>query len=330
MEKVVEHKITYREALRQGLDEALKNNEDVFLMGEDVGHYGGPYAVTKGFLEEFGPEKIMDVPLSEAGFTGVGIGAAMGGMRPIVEIMTVNFSLLALDQIANNAAAMYHMSGGQVSVPIVIRTSGGTGMQLAAQHSHSWEALFAHIPGIKVLAAGTHVDARYMLGEALKEKDPVIIFEYTTLLNTEERLFGTNSVDIEKAAVRRRGKDITLITYGAGLTKSMEAAKILAEENIDVEVVDLRVLRPIDTETIIESVNKTHRALVVEEAWKSGGISAEITSIIMTDAFYQLDAPVERLCGKEVHLPYPKHLEEAAIPQVQDIVNSVKKMIIND
>lgn len=330
MENVANEKITYREALRRGLNEALKSNDDVFLMGEDVGHYGGAYAVSKGFLEEFGPDRIMDVPLSEAGFTGVGIGAAMGGMRPIVEIMTVNFSLLALDQIASNAAALSHMSGGQVSVPLVIRTSGGTEMQLGAQHSHCWEAFFAHIPGLKVLAAGTHEDARFMLKEALKEVDPVIIIEYTTLLNTEQNISNSTGVDISKAAVRRSGKDITVVTYGAALHKALEAANELKGSGIDVEVIDLRILRPIDTETITQSVARTNRVLVVEEAWRSGSISAEITSRIMKEAFYDLDAPVERLCGKEVPLPYPKHLEEAAIPQVSDIVNTVKKMVGND
>ncbi|MEO9482471.1 MAG: alpha-ketoacid dehydrogenase subunit beta [Ekhidna sp.] len=320
-------KITYREALKQAIREALQDNDRVFLMGEDVGRYGGAFAVSKGLLEEFGPERIMDVPLSESGFAGTGIGAALGGMRPIVEIMTVNFSLLALDQIVNNAATLLHMSGGQLNVPVVIRIGCGIGRQLAAQHSHSWEPIFAHIPGLKVLSIGTHEDARNMLNLALKEPDPVIIFEYTAMLNIEGEAQSDLEVDIHRAKIRRPGKDISIITYGPGVYKSLEAAAELSKAGIDAEVLDLRVLRPLDVKSIIASVSKTHRALVVEEAWKSVSISSEVISIIVENAFFELDAPVKRLCGAEVPIPYPKHLEDACIPQKEDIVNQIKKMM---
>lgn len=324
-------KITYREALKQGMHEALITNDKVFLMGEDVGRYGGAFAVSKGFLEEFGEDRIMDVPLSESGFVGAGIGAALAGMRPIVEVMTVNFSLLALDQIINNAATLLHMSGGQINVPVVIRMNSGIGNQLAAQHSHSWEPFYAHIPGLKIVSAGTHEDARGMLLTALESPDPVVIFEYTSLLNMESEIpSGSGSVDIDNAKVRREGKDLSIITYGPGVYKALAAAEILASSGIDVEIIDLRVLNPIDNETIINSVAKTHKVLIVEEAWRSVSISSEIISRIMENAFFSLDAPVERLCGIEVPIPYPKHLEEASIPQTQDIVDSALKMIQND
>ncbi|MFD2247906.1 alpha-ketoacid dehydrogenase subunit beta [Pontibacter ruber] len=320
--------ITYRECIKQAIREALLGDERVFMMGEDVGRYGGAFAVSKNLLQEFGPERIMDTPLSEAGFVGAGIGAALGGMRPIVEIMTVNFSLLALDQIANNAATLLHMSGGQFNVPLVIRMSAGIGRQLAAQHSHSWEPLFAHLPGLRVLSAGTHEDARYMLAPALLDPDPVIIFEYTSLLNLENKLpENTGSIDISKAKVRREGKDISIITYGTGVYKSLEAATELAASGIDAEVVDLRILRPLDEETIIASVAETHRALIVEDASKSVSISSEVSARIMERCFYELDAPVKRLCGAEVPIPYPKHLEDAAVPQPAQIVSSIKNIL---
>lgn len=320
--------ITYREALKQALREALLSDDRVFLMGEDVGRYGGAFAVSKGLLQEFGPERIMDVPLSESGFTGAGIGAALAGMRPIVEVMTVNFSLLAMDQIVNNAATLLHMSGGQLNVPVVIRMGCGIGRQLAAQHSHSWEPLYAHIPGLIVLSAGTHEDARGMLLSALKSPDPVVIFEYTYMLNLEKEIpANAGAADITRAKVRREGRDISIITYGAGVYKALDAAAELAAAGIDAEVVDLRVLRPLDEATVIASVAKTHRALVAEEAWRSGGIAAEVSARIMEKAFYELDAPVHRLCGVEAPIPYPKHLEDASVPQIADIVNAVKKMI---
>lgn len=323
--------LTYREALKQGLREALQNDERVFLMGEDVGRYGGAFAVSKGLLLEFGEERIMDAPLSESGFVGAGIGAAMSGLKPIVELMTVNFSLLAMDQIVNNAATLSHMSGGQLHVPIVIRMGCGIGKQLAAQHSHSWEPFYAHIPGLIVLSVGTHEDARGMLLTALKSLDPVIIFEYTSMLNSEKEItLDAGAVDVSKAKVLKEGTAISIITYGTGVYKSLEAAAELATIGIDAEVVDLRVLRPLDEETFLASVAKTHRALIVEDAWRSVSISSEISSRIMEKVFFELDAPVQRLCGVEVPIPYPLHLENAAIPQKNDIVNAVKKMIRHD
>lgn len=321
-------KITYREALKQGIREAMQKDSRVFLMGEDVGRYGGAFAVSKGLLQEFGEERIMDVPLSESGFVGAGIGAAMAGMKPIVEVMTVNFSLLAMDQMVNNAATLLHMSGGKVNVPVVIRMSCGIGRQLAAQHSHSWEPLFAHIPGLIVLSAGTHEDARGMLLSALKSPDPVILFEYTGMLNLEGEIPATaGEVDITKAKVLREGKDISIITYGNGVYKSLAAAEELSAAGMEVEVVDLRILRPLDEETILASVRKTHRALIVEDAWKSVSVSSEISARIMEKAFYDLDAPVQRLCGVEVPIPYPKHLEDASVPQKEQIVSLVKKIL---
>ncbi|MGO4904255.1 alpha-ketoacid dehydrogenase subunit beta [Flavobacterium sp. W20_MBD1_R3] len=323
--------LTYREALKQGLREALQNDENVFLMGEDVGRYGGAFAVSKGLLQEFGPDRIMDVPLSEAGFVGAGIGVAMAGMKPIIEVMTVNFSLLAMDQIVNNAATLLHMSGGQIHVPMVIRMGCGIGRQLAAQHSHSWEPFYAHIPGLIVLSVGTHEDARGMLFAALQSPDPVLLFEYTLMLNLEKEIAADlGFIDITKAKVLREGSAISIITYGTGVYKSLEAAAELALVGIDAEVIDLRVLRPLDERTFLESVAKTHRVLIVEDAWRSVSISSEISARIMEKAFYDLDAPVQRLCGVEVPIPYPAHLEEASIPQKNDIVNAVKKMIRHD
>jgi pyruvate dehydrogenase E1 component subunit beta len=321
-------KITYREAMRQAIRDALIRDPRVFLMGEDVGWYGGCYAVSKGLLEEFGPERVRDTPLSESAFVGAGIGAAMGGMRPIVEIMTVNFSLLALDQIVNNAATLLHMSGGQFNIPLVIRMTTGAGRQLAAQHSHSLEGWYAHIPGIKVLTPATLEDARGMLWPALEDPDPVLIFEHGTLYNMEgEMSADPGAIEITKAAVRRAGTDVSLLTYGGTLFKTLQAAEQLAASGIDAEVVDLRSLRPLDTETILDSVTRTHRAVIIDEGWRSGSISAEISARIMEGAFYELDLPVERVCSAEVPMPYAKHLEEAALPQASIIVETVSRMM---
>jgi pyruvate dehydrogenase E1 component beta subunit/2-oxoisovalerate dehydrogenase E1 component len=323
--------MTYREALREAMRQALHTDERVFLMGEDVGRYGGCFAVSMGLFQEFGPERVRDTPLSESVFTGAGIGAALNGMRPIVEVMTCNFSLLAADQILNNAATLLHMSGGQFSVPVVIRMSTGGGKQLAAQHSHSLEGWFAHIPGIKVITPATVEDARGMLLAALEDPDPVLIFENSLLYNVKGELpLEAGKVNIDKAIVRRSGADLTLLTYSASLFRSLEAAERLAKAGIDVEVIDLRTLRPLDDETILASVAKTHRVLIVDEGWRSGGISAEISARIMEQAFYDLDLPVERLCGAEVPMPYPKHLEEAAMPLAPDIVAAVKRMLGHD
>jgi len=312
---------TYREATRQAIRDAIMRDDRVFLMGEDVGRYGGCYGVSKGLLDEFGPDRICDTPLSESGFTGAGIGAAMGGMRPIVELMTVNFSLLALDQILNTAATIRHMSGGQFGVPLVIRMATGAGRQLAAQHSHSLEGWYAHIPGIKVLTPATLEDARGMLWTALEDPDPVLIFENVLLYNMEGDLSeGAGPVPIHSAKICREGSDVTLVTYGGSLPKTLEAAGELTAQDISAEVIDLRTLRPLDTDTIVHSVGKTRRAVIVDEGWRSGSLAAEVSSRIMEQAFWQLDAPVERVCSMEVPIPYPRHLEMAAIPQVAGIV----------
>jgi pyruvate dehydrogenase E1 component beta subunit len=321
-------KTTYREAMRAAIRDAMLRDERVFLMGEDVGRYGGSFAVSKGLLDEFGPERIRDTPLSESAFVGAGIGAAMGGARPIVEIMTVNFSLLALDQIVNNAATILHMSGGQFNIPLVIRMTTGAGRQLAAQHSHSLEGWYAHIPGIKVLTPATLEDARGMLWTALEDADPVLIFENGLLYNMEGELAAdAGPVDISKAVIRRPGKQISLLTYGGTLFKTLQAAEELVREGIDAEVVDLRTLRPLDTATIVDSVTRTHRAVIVDEGWKSGSISAEIMARIMENAFYELDAPLARVCSVEVPMPYPKHLEDAAIPQAPTIVAAARRVV---
>jgi pyruvate dehydrogenase E1 component beta subunit len=321
-------KMTFRDAVREGIRDAMNKDPRVFLMGEDVGNYGGCFAVSRGLLSEFGPERIRDTPLAESAFVGAGIGAALGGMRPIVEIMTCNFSLLALDQIMNTAASLLHMSGGQFNVPLVIRMATGGGKQLAAQHSHSLEGWYAHIPGLKVLTPATLEDGFGMLATALADPDPVLIFENQTLYNMEgEPLVDPGPVNITKARVHRDGRDVSLFTYGASLHKSLEAAAMLEKDGISVEVVDLRVLRPLDDATIMSSVSKTHRALIVDEGWRSGSISAEISARITEQAFYELDKPVQRLCSAEVPMPYAKHLEQAALPQVESIIAAIKNLV---
>jgi pyruvate dehydrogenase E1 component beta subunit len=322
----VSSEITYREACREAMRDALRRDERVFLMGEDVGRYGGCFAVSLGLLDEFGPERIRDTPLSESAFVGAGIGAALGGMRPIVEIMTVNFSLLSLDQILNNAATLLHMSGGQCNVPLVIRMTTGGGRQLAAQHSHSLEGWYAHIPGLRILVPGTIDDARGMLMPALDDPDPVLIFEHGTLYNTKGTLTDGAPVDIDHAAVRRPGDDVCVIAYGGTLPTALDAAEVLASRDISTHVVDLRTLRPLDDEAIVAAVQRTHRAVIVDEGWRSGSISAEITARIMEHAFYDLDAPVARVCSAEVPMPYAKHLEDAALPSVGAVVAAAEQV----
>ncbi len=321
-------KTTYREAVRSALSEALRSDARIFLMGEDVGRYGGAFAVSRGLLEEFGPERVRDTPLSESTFVGAGIGAALGGMRPIVEVMTVNFSLLALDQIVNNAATLRHMSGGQLSVPLVVRMATGGGRQLAAQHSHSLEGWYAHIPGIMVLTPGTPADARGMLLAALREPDPVFIFEHATLYPTEGEVDeSAGPAEIGRAAVRRPGEHVTLITYGGSLPKTLQAADLLAVEGIDAEVIDLRSLRPLDTPTLLASIARTHRAVIVDEGWRMCSFAAEVSAQLMEGGFYDLDGPVARVCSAEVPMPYAKHMEDAALPQPASIVATVHEML---
>ena len=322
---------TYRDAVRTALQTLLREDERVFLMGEDVGRYGGPYAVSKGLLEEFGEERVRDTPLCESTFVGAGIGAALGGMRPIVEVMTVNFSLLALDQVVNNAAVMRHMSGGQFQVPIAVRMATGGGKQIAAQHSHSLENWYAHVPGIKVLAPATVQDAHDMLLAAVEDPDPVFLFEHQMLYGVDGELDTTATPPSPwKAAIRRSGTDLSLIAYGGSMHKALSAARELDQAGISAEVVDLRSLRPLDRGTLLDSVRRTHRAVVIDEAWKTGSLASEISAILAEDAFYDLDAPIERVCTLEVPMPYAKHLEEAAIPQVDRIVDAAKRSMGGD
>lgn len=318
--------MTYRDAVRTALREALQGDPRVFLMGEDVGRYGGAFACSRGLLDEFGPERVRDTPLSESAFVGAGVGAALGGMRPIVEVMTVNFSLLALDQVVNNAATLRHMSGGQLSVPLVVRMATGAGRRVAAQHSNSLECWYAHIPGIKVLAPATVTDARFMLAAALRDPDPVFIFEHMMLYPVSGEVAAA-AEDMHRALVRRPGKDVSLITYGGSLPKTLKAAERLAEEGAEAEVIDLRCLRPLDTSTILASVARTHRAVIVDEGWRTGSLAGEVSAQIMENAFYELDSPVARICSAEVPIPYAGHLEDAALPRVEGIVQTVREML---
>ena len=320
--------MTYREAMREAIRDALATDERVFVMGEDVADYGGTYAVTKGLYEEFGRDRVRNTPLSESGFVGAGIGAALGGLRPIVEIMTVNFSLLALDQLVNTAATLLHMSGGQFNVPLVVRTTTGAGRQLAAQHSHSLEGWFAHVPGLKVVAPATPEDARWMLPTALADPNPVIIFEHSALYNERGPVDATlGPVDLERAAIRRAGTDLTIIVSAGMVPKAIEAADQLAASGVSAEVIDLRSLRPLDFDTLAASLDRTHRALVVDEGWRTGGLSGEIAASLGERCFWSLDAPVARLASAEVPIPYAKHLETAAIPQVYDIVANARALV---
>lgn len=321
-------RMTYREACKQAIRAAILADPRVFLMGEDVARYGGCYAVTKGLAGELGEERIRDTPLSENGFVGAGIGAAIAGLRPIVEIMTVNFSLLALDQIVNSAATISHMSGGQFAVPLVIRMATGAGLQLAAQHSHSLEGLYAHIPGLRVLTPATIEDARHMLQPAIEDPNPVLIFEHVMLYNREGELDpSVTGVDIVSAKIRRPGRDVTLAAYGGMLFKTLEAADLLHEEGIEAEVIDLRVLRPLDMPTILGSVRRTRRVVIVDEGWRSGSLSAEIAARIAEEAFFELDAPIRRVCSREVPIPYAAHLERAVLPQAATIAATARALV---
>ncbi|MFJ9365791.1 alpha-ketoacid dehydrogenase subunit beta [Nocardia sp. NPDC101769] len=319
---------TYRDAMREALRDALIRDDRVFLMGEDVGAYGGCFGVSRGLLEEFGPVRIRDTPLSESAFVGAGIGAALGGLRPVVEIMTVNFSLLALDQILNNAATLRHMSGGQLGVPLVIRMATGAGRQLAAQHSHSLEAFYAHIPGLRVISPATVADARGMLWTALQDPDPVLIFEPIALYNSEGDLPpDAGPVDIDRAIIRRAGTDVTLVAYGGTLRVAEAAADELAGDGVAAEVIDLRSLRPLDETTVLESIARTHRLVIVDEGWRSVGIAAEIAARAAEHAYYDLDAPIARICTAEVPIPYARQLEEAALPQPGTVADAVRKVV---
>jgi pyruvate dehydrogenase E1 component beta subunit len=320
--------ITYREALRQALQEEMRRDERVFLMGEDIGSFEGAYKVTAGLYEEFGERRVRDAPIAELGFTGMGVGAAMMGLRPVIEIMTINFIQLAMDAIVNHASKIHYMFGGQSRVPMVIRGPGGSGQQLAEQHSQTLDVWFAYVPGLKVLAPATPADAKGLLKAAIRDDDPVVFIENLALYNTrgevpeEEHL-----VAIGKATVQRPGRDLSIFAHSRMTLVALEAARRLAEENIDAEVVDLRSLRPLDRDTITASVRKTNRALVIDEGWLSYGTSAEIAATISEQAFDYLDAPVRRIGGAEVPTPYAKVLERATVPSVDEVVAGARELL---
>lgn len=320
--------ITYREALRQALRYQLQTDERVFLMGEDIGAYGGSYAVTKGFLDEFGERRIKDTPIAESVIAGAGIGAAMAGLKPMVELMTINFSLLAIDQIVNNASKLHYMSNGQVTVPIVIRMAGGAGSQLGAQHSQSLESWYAHVPGLKVVVPATPYDAKGLLNTAFDDGNPVIFIEHTALYGSKGEVPAEPyRLPFGKADIARIGRDVTLVGYGGSFHQAMRAATQLAAEGVDAEVLNLRTLAPLDTEAILASVRKTNRIVVVEDDWRFGGFGGEIAAIVQEQAFDDLDAPVMRCSGADVPMPYNGALEQAALPQEADIVRLVKTMV---
>ena len=319
--------ITIREALKQAMREEMLRDERVFIMGEDIGAYGGAYAVTRGLLDEFGEDRIRDTPIAEGSIVGVAMGAAFGGQRPIAELMTINFSLLAMDQIINHAAKMHHMFGGQWSVPLVVRMACGWG-QLSATHSQSLEVMFAHIPGLKVTFTGTPYDAKGMLKAAVRDPDPVIFLEHTAIYGVKGEVpDGDYVVPLGKSDVKRAGKDVTIVTYGRMLQTSFGAADMLAQEGIDAEIVDLRTLRPLDLEPVFESVRKTNRAVVVTEEWRSFGVQAEVAARIGEECFDWLDAPVGRVGAEEVPLPYARNVEQEALPWEKDIIAAVKAAV---
>ena len=318
-----------RDALREALREEMIRDSRVFLMGEDIGAYGGSFAVTKGLLEEFGPERVRDTPISESGIVGAGVGAAMAGLHPMVEIMTINFSLVALDQIVNNASKLYHMSNGQVNVPLVLRMASGGGSQLGATHSHSLEGLYAHFPGLKVACPSNPADAKGLLKRAFRDENPVVFIEHTALYGSKGEVPDDPDflVDFGKAAIAREGTDVTIVGYSGSVHQALRAAELLQQQDdVSAEVIDLRTLRPLDIDTVINSVKKTNRAVVVEDDWKFGGFAGEIAAQIMERAFDWLDAPVARVCGKDVPMPYNRNLEFAALPSEEDVVEAVLAM----
>ncbi|MFN0094144.1 MAG: alpha-ketoacid dehydrogenase subunit beta [Dehalococcoidia bacterium] len=319
-----------RDALREALREEMLRDDKVFLLGEDIGLYGGSYAVTKGLLDEFGPDRVRDTPIAESGIVGAGIGAAMAGLRPMVELMTINFSFLALDQIVNSAAKLYYMSNGQINVPMVIRMASGGGSQLAATHSHSLEGLYAHFPGLKVVCPSNPADAKGLLKRAFRDDNTVVFIEHTALYGMRGEVPEDPEFMVEfgKANVMREGGDVTIVGYSGSVWQASRAAEMLKEqEGISAEVIDLRTLRPLDIDTVVASVKKTNRCVVVEDAWKFGGFAAELSAQIMERAFDWLDAPVARVCGKDVPAPYNRNLEFAALPSEEDVVDAVLAML---
>jgi pyruvate dehydrogenase E1 component subunit beta len=323
--------LTYRDALNQALREEMQRNPDVFLMGEEVGVYQGAYKVSRGLLEEFGPMRVVDTPIAELGFAGIGVGAAMAGLRPVIEFMTWNFAALALDQIVNSAAKILYESGGQLPIPIVFRGPNGAALQLAAQHSQAWESWLAHIPGMKVVAPATPADAKGLLKSAIRDDNPVIVLEGEMLYNTKGDVpDGEHVVPIGKADVKRDGKDVTLICHSKTVAPALKAAEQLQEQGVSAEVVDLRSLRPMDEEAILASVAKTNRCVVAEEGWPHCGIGAQVADIVQREAFDSLDAPVLRVTQADVPMPYNKHLERAAKPSAEKIVAAARRVCYLD
>jgi len=320
--------LTYREALHHALREEMKRDERVLVFGEDVVAYGGAYGVTSGLAKDFGEKRVFDAPIAEGIIAGTAVGAAMGGLRPVAELMTINFALLAADQIINHAAKIMHMFGGQMAVPLVIRTVGGAGAQLASTHSQNLEAMFAHVPGLKVVTPATPADAKGLLKSAIRDDDPVVFIEHALLYRVRGEVpEGEHLVPLGKAEVKREGKDVTVVAYSRMTLVALEAADRLTQEGIEAEVVDLRTLRPLDMATVLRSVRKTHRAVTVEEAWRSYGIGAEVASRIQEEAFDDLDAPIQRVAAVEVPMPYAKNLEQAAIPDAQRVLTAVKEVL---
>jgi pyruvate dehydrogenase E1 component beta subunit len=320
-------RITMREAISQALWEEMERDPNVFIMGEEVGVWGGSYAVTRGFYDHFGGERVRDTPISEAEIIGGAIGAALTGLRPVAELMTINFAFVAMSQIVNEAAKLHYMFGGQMEVPLVIRAVGGGGRQLGATHSQTPDALFAHFPGLKVIAPGTPADAKGLLKSAIRTNDPVLFIESATLYQLRGEVpEGDFTIPIGKSTIQRPGRDVTIITYSKMLDTSLKAAELLAKEGIEAEIVDLRTLRPLDIEPVITSFKKTNRAVVVEEGWRSFGVGAEIAARIYEQAFDYVDAPVQRVAQKEVPAPYNRNLEQLALPQVEDVVKAVKEV----
>lgn len=321
-------RITMREAISQALWEEMERDPRVFILGEEVGVWGGTYAVTKGFYDHFGGERVRDTPIAEAAIIGAAIGAAITGLRPVAELMTINFAFSAMDHIVNEAAKLHYMFGGQMVLPMVIRTVGGGGRQLGATHSQTPDAIFAHFPGLKVIAPGTPEDAKGLLISAIRSQDPIMFIEHATLYQVRGEVpDGDYSVPIGKSKIQRSGRDVTIITYSKLLEISLKAADELAKEGIEAEIVDLRTLRPLDMEPVIESVKKTNRAVTAEEGWMSFGVGSEVASRIYEQAFDYLDAPVKRVAQKEAPLPYNRRLEQSALPQVEDVVRAVKEVL---
>jgi len=321
-------KITMREAISQALWEEMERDPKVFIMGEEVGVWGGSYAVTRGFYDHFGPDRVRDTPISETVIVGSAIGAALTGLRPVAELMTINFAFVAMDHIVNEAAKLHYMFGGQFILPMVIRTVGGGGRQLAATHSQTPDAIFAHFPGLKVVSPGTPEDAKGLLKSAIRSDDPILYIEPATMYQMRgEVREGDYTIPIGKSKIQRPGRDITIVTYSKMLDTSSKAADQLAKEGIEVEIVDLRTLRPLDMEPVLESFKKTNRAVIVEEGWRSYGVGSEVASRIYEQAFDYVDAPIQRVAQKEVPLPYNRSLEQYALPQVEDVVKAVKEVL---